>query len=62
MVPSAGQVTVTRSPSDQACIENLIAAQRDNLDLEWIRGEWQPFASLDDPRMLRFMEWVGPKT
>jgi hypothetical protein len=46
-------------PQDQVDIENLIAAQRDNLDLEWIRTEWATVASLDDPRMQRLLEWVG---
>ena len=44
---------------DQVDIENLVAAQGDNLDLDWIRGEWQTIASLDDPRMKRLMELVG---
>ncbi len=46
-------------PQDQVDIENLIAAQRDSLDLDWIRAEWQTVMSLDDPRMHRLLEWVG---
>ncbi len=36
-------------------IENLVAAQRERLDLAWIRAEWQTLAPLDDPRMVRLM-------
>jgi len=46
-------------PQDQVDIENLVAAQRDSLDLDWIRAEWQTVMSLDDPRMHRLLEWVG---
>jgi hypothetical protein len=41
---------------DQLDIENLVAANRDALDLNWIRTEWQAVAPLDDPRMQRLME------
>ena len=41
---------------DQVDIENLVAAHRDTLDLDWIRAEWQTVMSLDDPRMLRLLE------
>jgi hypothetical protein len=44
---------------DQVDIENLVAAHRDNLDLDWIRAEWQTVTSLDDPRMRRLLEWVA---
>ncbi len=44
---------------DQLDIENLVAAHRDTLDLDWIRAEWQTVMSLDDPRMQRLLEWVG---
>lgn len=43
---------------DQVDIENLVAANRDTLDLDWIKAEWEPVADLDDPRMLRLVEWV----
>ena len=46
-------------PQDQVDIQNLVAAQRDSLDLDWIRAEWQTVMSLDDPRMHRLLEWVG---
>ena len=46
---------------DQVDIENLVAANRDSLDLDWIRTEWQTVASLDDPRMRRLMELVDVK-
>jgi hypothetical protein len=44
---------------DQVDIENLVAANRDSLDLDWIRTEWQTLASLDDARMRRLMELVA---
>jgi hypothetical protein len=44
---------------DQLDIENLVAANRDQLDVAWIQAEWQTLAGLDDPRMRRFLELVG---
>lgn len=44
---------------DLADIEKLVAVHRDTLDLEWIRAEWQSIASLDDPRMVRFLALVS---
>ena len=44
---------------DQLDIENLVAAQGDQLDLAWIQAEWQAIASLDDPRMRRLLEIIG---
>jgi Nucleotidyl transferase AbiEii toxin, Type IV TA system len=41
---------------DQLDIENLLAAHRDTLDLDWIRAEWQTVTSLDDPRMRWLLE------
>ena len=38
---------------DQLDIENLVAANSDKLDLDWIRAEWQCLADLDYPRMRR---------
>jgi len=43
---------------DQLDVENLVAANRDSLDLDWIKAEWERLADLDDPRMLRLLEWV----
>jgi hypothetical protein len=43
---------------DQLDIENLVAANHNNLDIDWIRSEWQSVASLDDPRMVRLTELV----
>lgn len=43
---------------DQVDIENLLAANRGQLDLEWIRREWQAVAGSDDPRLQRFGEMV----
>jgi hypothetical protein len=37
-------------------IENLVAAHREKLDLDWIRSEWQSVAGLDDSRMQWFEE------
>jgi hypothetical protein len=52
------KLTAFRS-QDQVDIENLVAANRDTLDVDWIRAEWQTVASLDDPRMRHFLELVG---
>jgi hypothetical protein len=41
---------------DQLDIENLVAANREALDTDWLRAEWQSVASLDDARMQRLME------
>ena len=38
---------------DLVDIENLVAAQRPTLDLEWIKTEWQSVANLEDPRTQR---------
>jgi len=43
---------------DQVDIENLLAANRGQLDLEWIRREWEAVAERDDPRLQRFNEMV----
>jgi hypothetical protein len=40
---------------DQIDIENLVAAHKGSLDLDWIRAEWQALAPLDDPRMQRLL-------
>lgn len=37
---------------DQTDIESLVAANRDALDVDWIKREWQTIFDLDDPRML----------
>jgi hypothetical protein len=44
---------------DQLDIENLVAANSDKLDMEWIKTEWQNIAGLDDPRMRRLLELVS---
>jgi len=44
---------------DQTDIESLVAANRDTLDVEWIKREWQTIFDLDDPRMLWLLEEVG---
>jgi hypothetical protein len=44
---------------DQVDIENLVAAKSDDLDVDWIRNEWQHLASVDDPRMRRLLELIG---
>ena len=43
---------------DQGDIEALIAANRGQLDLAFIRSEWATIAPEDDPRMQRFLEMV----
>ena len=47
------------SHQDQVDIENLVAANSDRLDLDWIKSEWQNLAGLDDPRMRRLLELVN---
>jgi hypothetical protein len=44
---------------DQADIESLLAANRGELDLDWVRAEWETSAALDDPRIRRFQEMVS---
>jgi hypothetical protein len=44
---------------DQLDIENLIAANSDKLDLDWITPERQSLAGPDDPRMRLLLELVG---
>lgn len=46
-------------PQDQFDIENLVALNRDTLDLDWIQSEWATVAAADDPRMRRVVELVG---
>src|SRR5207302_11023643 len=43
---------------DQVDIENLLAANRGQVDLGWVRREWQAVAGPDDPRLQRFEEMV----
>ena len=43
---------------DQLDIENLLAANRGQLDLDYIRSEWATIAAETDPRMERFTEMV----
>jgi hypothetical protein len=43
---------------DQVDIENLLAANQDKLDLDFIRSEWATIAPESDPRMQRFLEMV----
>jgi hypothetical protein len=44
---------------DQVDIENLLAANRGQLDLEWIRQEWSAIAALDDSRFQWFNNAVS---
>lgn len=46
-------------PQDVVDIENLVAAHRDTLDLDWIKSEWAAVGAVDDPRMKRLVELVG---
>jgi hypothetical protein len=43
-------------PQDVVDIENLVAAHRETLDLDWIRSEWATVAAADDPRLGRVVE------
>lgn len=43
---------------DQTDIEALVAANRDTLDLDWIRHEWESVFTADDPRMLWLRDQV----
>ena len=43
---------------DQVDIENLLAANRGQLDLDLVRREWQTVAELNDPRMRWFDDRV----
>ena len=40
---------------DQLDIENLVAAHRETLDLDWVQSEWATVAAPDDPRMMRLV-------
>jgi hypothetical protein len=40
-------------------IENLVAAQRGQVDLAWLQTQWQTAADANDPRMARFLELVA---
>lgn len=44
---------------DQMYMEDLVAAFRDTLDLNWIRSEWATLADPADPRMARLSELAG---
>lgn len=43
---------------DQADIERLLAANRGQLDLDYIRREWATVGDDDDPKMQRFEEMI----
>jgi hypothetical protein len=43
---------------DQVDIENLVAANCETLDLEWVKSEWKTLADVDDPRMRHLLELV----
>jgi predicted nucleotidyltransferase len=45
---------VASRPQDLVDIQNLLAANRGGLDLDWIRREWQTIFDADDPRLTRF--------
>ncbi|HLN28754.1 MAG TPA: hypothetical protein VK395_13500 [Gemmataceae bacterium] len=44
---------------DQLDMENLLAANPGQLDIDWIRHEWQAVADPADPRLQRFNEMVS---
>jgi hypothetical protein len=43
---------------DQLDIENIVAANSDTLDLEWIKAEWKTLGDVDDPRMGRLQDLI----
>jgi hypothetical protein len=43
---------------DVVDIENLLAANRGALDLEFVRHQWQTVGEADDARMQRFSDMV----
>lgn len=62
-VASAEGLIVTKliawRTQDQADIERLLSANRGQLDLEWIRREWEAIGERDDPKMKRFDEMLA---
>ncbi len=46
-------------PQDVVDIENLVAAHRETLDLDWIQSEWATVGAVNDPQMRRVVELVG---
>jgi hypothetical protein len=46
-------------PQDWLDIENLVAAQRGQVDLAWLQTQWQTATDANDPRMSRFLELVA---
>jgi hypothetical protein len=46
-------------PQDVVDIENLVAAHRETLDLDWIQSEWATVGAADHPRMRQLVELVG---
>ncbi len=49
---------IASRPQDTVDIENLVVANRGNLDLAWIAKEWNTIADGADPRFRRFQEIV----
>jgi hypothetical protein len=50
---------LTWRTEDQMYMEDLVAAHRDTLDLDWIRSEWATVADPADPRLARLAELAG---
>lgn len=46
-------------PQDKADIASLLAANRDQIDLDWIRAEWKQLAESDDTRSKEFETMVA---
>jgi hypothetical protein len=47
---------------DQADIEALVAANRGDLDVGWIRREWEAIFAIDDPRWQWLEQQVAGET
>jgi hypothetical protein len=44
---------------DLADIDNLLAANRGQLDLDWVEREWLTVSTTDDPRWQRFRQSIA---
>ncbi|HEX5244131.1 MAG TPA: nucleotidyltransferase [Tepidisphaeraceae bacterium] len=45
-------------PQDEADIQELISAYRDQLDVNYVRSEFATVANVDDPRWRKLDEWL----
>jgi hypothetical protein len=49
---------IAARPIDEADIQDLLAAYRDTLDLQYIRAELNSVMEQNDPRRMKFESWV----